>query len=209
MYNKILDLTPEQIFLIQGKERAFNEIVENISKEVSNLEHLKLSRFSKEEARILIDFNLERSGEAWLVVYFDVFMNDAAQVLLKTLEEPSKNHRILLVTPHPYLVPQTIRSRVRLILSEDLASVNHTEALPPYLVSKKAAHEYVKETFGKESEDDASVRRAQATHLLDALEQKVKNDPEKLRAVYEAKDMLFKANMPTKQVVEYVVTMVF
>jgi hypothetical protein len=68
---------------------------------------------------------------------------------------------------------------------------------------------YVKETFGTDSEEDASVRRAQATVFLDAIEQHVRTSPEKVQVIYEAKDMLFKANMPTKQVVEYVVSMVF
>jgi predicted transcriptional regulator len=80
---------------------------------------------------------------------------------------------------------------------------------PEYLKSKKAVQEYVKENFGSESDEDASVRRAKATVFLDQLEQHVRNSPEKSKVVYEAKEMLFKANMPTKQVVEYAVAMVF
>jgi hypothetical protein len=140
-------------------------------------------------------------------VYFDVFVSDAAQVLLKTLEEPREGIYIVFVTPHPYLIPQTIRSRVRLVRSEGLAF--GTDNKPAFLTSKQALLEYVKDTFGSDSDEDASVRRAQATVFLDAIEQHVRTSPEKVQVVYEAKDMLFKANMPTKQVVEYVVSMIF
>lgn len=202
MHAKLIGLSPEQIFLVQGQPDFFDTLVENVSSKVINTEYLKLSRFTKEDAQSVVSFNLERPPESWLLIYFDVFMNDSAQILLKTLEEPNEGIHIVLVTPHPYLVPQTIRSRVRLILS-------HTEIqTPEYLSSKKELAKYIKEVIGSE-DTDAGERRAQATHLLDAIEQKVKDEPEKLKAVYEAKDMLFKANMPTKQVVEYLVAIVF
>ncbi len=203
MYTKLTGLAPEQIFLIQGDSDFFEKLIESVSAKVVNLEYLNLSRFTKEDAQTLVSFNAERAGGAWCLVYFDVFMPDASQVLLKTLEEPNEGIHIVLVTPHPFLVPQTIRSRVRLLLTDIEMET------PDYLSSKKALLDYVKETFGKESEEDASVRRAQATKLFDAIEYKVKDNPEKLKIVYEAKDMLFKANMPTKQVVEYLVAMVF
>ncbi len=203
MYTKLTALAPEQVFLLQGQKSFFNALIQNISEKVPNLEYVELSRFAKDDAQSLVSFNLERNPGSWCLVYFDVFMTDAAQILLKTLEEPNEGIYIVLVTPHPYLVPQTIRSRVRLILG------NTEMEIPDYLSSKKVLLEYVKEVFGKESEEDASTRRAQATVLLDNIEHKVKDDPEKLKAVYEAKDMLFKANMPTKQVMEYLVAMIF
>ena len=146
-----------------------------------------------------------QTGQFKVYIIDEVHMLSSAafNAFLKTLEEPNEGIYIVLVTPHPYLVPQTIRSRVRLILG------NTEMEIPDYLSSKKVLLEYVKEVFGKESEEDASTRRAQATVLLDNIEHKVKDDPEKLKAVYEAKDMLFKANMPTKQVMEYLVAMIF
>lgn len=202
MYKKLTELAPEQIFLVQGTETFFEKLIENISTKVTNLEYLKLSRFAKEDAQTLVSFNLERGPGAWCLVYFDVFMTDASQILLKTLEEPTEGIHIVLVTPHPYLVPQTIRSRVRLILSELEIEI------PEYISSKKAITQYIKEVIGNE-DIDASDRRAEATKLLDALEQAFKDSSEKLEYIYKAKDMLFKANMPTKQVVEYLVAMVF
>ncbi|MEK7106533.1 MAG: hypothetical protein AAB895_04235 [Patescibacteria group bacterium] len=203
MFKTLLDLSPEQIFLLQGNQETFARLVADVSNNTTNLDQQSLSRFTVENAQDAVLFNLERENGAWCVIYFDVFVADAAQVLLKTLEEPKEGIHIVFVTPHPYLIPQTIRSRVRLVPS------TIEMAAPEYLSSKKTLQEYIKETFSSDSDEDASVRRAHATVLFDALEYHVRNDPEKTKAVYEAKDMLFKANMPTKQVVEYLVAMIF
>jgi DNA polymerase III delta prime subunit len=202
MYKTFSSL-PEQIVLLAGSRETFAALIDDVSMHIPVLEQQSLARFTVDDAQNLLTFNLERAPGSWARVYFDVFVADAAEVLLKTLEEPREGITIVLVTPHPYLIPQTIRSRVRLI-SETLLMDT-----PPYLASKAAVLAYVKETFGADSDEDASVRRAQATVFLDALEAHVRSSPDKSRIVYEAKDMLFNANMPTKQVVEYVVSMVF
>ena len=201
MYKELVSYTPEQIFLIQGDEKAFTNLAKDISLQTTILEEQKLSRFTMEDAHNLVTFNLERHPDSWCLIYFDVFVNDAAQVLLKTLEEPRQGIYIVFVTPHPYLIPQTIRSRVRLIPN---ALVNES---PSYLKSKKEVSEYIK-VFGDEN-IEASGRRAMATVFLDSLEEHFRSSPEISKLIYEAKDMLFKANMPTKQVVEYLVTMIF
>lgn len=203
MFRTLLDLAPQQVFLVQGNKSIFDTLVNEAEAQTNFLEQKTLSRFTIEDAQSIVSFNLEREAGAWCVIYFDVFVVDAAQVLLKTLEEPREGVHIVFVTPHPYLIPQTIRSRVRLV--PNTIEVN----TPEYLSSKKALQEYVKETFSSDSDEDASIRRAHATVLFDALEHHVKGSPEKVKAVYEAKDMLFKANMPTKQVVEYLVSMIF
>lgn len=202
MYKTISNLAPQQVFLIQGNKETFSELVEDVGKNTSFVEGQSLSRFTMEDANKIITFNLERESSAWCVVYFDVFVADASQVLLKTLEEPREGINIVFVTPHPYLIPQTIRSRARLI------SLNLENQIPKYLSSKKEISEYIKETFGDDSVE-ASIRRAQATVFLDQIEEYFRNEPEKIKYIYEAKDMLFKANMPTKQVVEYLVSMVY
>lgn len=206
MYQKLFFYKPEQVFLIQGDEKVFASLVEDVSKEDVSLEQQKLSRFTMEDAKGLVTFNLERGENSWCVIYFDVFVPDAAQVLLKTLEEPREGIYIVFVTPHPYLIPQTIRSRARIVPSEGLA-FGDTEGEPKYFASKKEVSEYIK-VFGDE-DIEASDRRAMATVFLDALEKHFRGDREKAKSIYEAKEMLFKANMPTKQVVEFVVAMVY
>lgn len=206
MYKKLISYNPEQIFLIQGNEKTFASLVEDFSKEQVILESQKLSRFTMEDAKDLVAFNLERIGDSWCVIYFDVFVGGATEVLLKTLEEPREGIYIVFVTPHPYLIPQTIRSRARIIPSESLA-FGDAEDLPQYINSKKEVLEYIK-IFGDE-DIEASDRRAMATVFLDQLEAHFRAEKEKIKTIYQAKEMLFKANMPTKQVIEFVVTMVY
>lgn len=202
MFKTLQSFSPQRVFLVQGNIETFNTLVEDTLVQISELESQSLSRFTMEDAQRVVEFNLERKSGSWCIVYFDVFVPEAAQVLLKTLEEPRENIYIIFVTPRPYLIPQTIRSRVRLIPN----IISNIE--PKYLSSKQSLLEYVKETFGDDSVD-ASVRRAQAAILFDNLEYHNREDREKVKVVYEAKDMLFKANMPTKQVVEFLVTMLY
>lgn len=203
MFKALIELAPQQTFLLQGDQQTFKSLVADANAQTDFLEQRNLSRFTVEDAQAVVSFNLEREPGAWCIVYFDIFVTDAAQVLLKTLEEPRESIYIVFITPHPYLIPQTIRSRMRLIPG------SASPTIPEYFASKKILQEYIKETFGSESDEDASLRRAKATVFLDALEQYIRSSPEKASLLYEAKDMLFKANMPTKQVVEYIVSMVF
>jgi hypothetical protein len=202
MYEILTKLAPQQVFLLQGNKNTFESLLKDLKDQSISVEGEELSRFTMEDANKIISFSLERSAQSWYVVYFDVFVNDASQVLLKTLEEPSEGVTIVFITPHPYLIPQTIRSRARLIGS-DLENEK-----PEYLSSKKAVLEYVKDVFGDDSVE-ASIRRAQATVFLDQIEQHFRNNPEKIKYIYETKDMLFKANMPTKQVIEYLISMIY
>jgi DNA polymerase III delta prime subunit len=202
-YKELISHKPEQIFLIQGDVSLFEKIADDFTLNTKNVEKINEAKFTTEDAKYLVEFNLERPENSWCVVYFDTFVSDAAQILLKTLEEPRENIFIVFVTPHPYLIPQTIRSRVRLIISKE----NSNQEIPDYLKSKKEILEYIK-VFGND-DIEAATRRGQATVLLDQLEQYFKDDKQKIKSIYEAKDMLFKANMPTKQVIEFVVTMVY
>lgn len=200
-YKDLKNLSPEQVFLIQGNEGFAKELIETIHKELFCEERI-LSRFTKDDAAFVRSYNLERKGEAWLVVFFAVFQNDAAESLLKTLEEPNEGIHIVFITPHPYLVPQTIRSRVR-ILTESKESLTEYKT-----ISKKEVDLFIKEKLTSET-IDPSEKRAYATAFLDAIENTCRKNPEKAKVLYEAKDMLYKANMPTKQVIEYVASLVF
>lgn len=202
MFKKILELKPQTVFIIQGTSEQFDALIEDASKEISQIDQQKKSRFTVEDAKKIVEFNLEMPEGSWCIIYFDIFMKDATQILLKTLEEPREGIHIIFITPHPYLLPQTLRSRARIILD------NISNTKPSYLSSKEVLLEYVKETFGDEKKE-ASLKRAEATELLDAIEHDVRDNPWKVKVVYESKDMLFRANMPTKQVVEFLVSMVY
>ena len=208
---------PQRTFLLQGQEADFVALQQhahgaNTADETQSAHFFNAPRFTKEHAMQVGTFIAEGTGdERVLVIFFSIFSPDAAQVLLKPLEEPSNATTIVLMTPHPYLVPQTIRSRVALLSWAHQPS-EHADASARVAVAawnKTTIAEYVKETFGAESEEEAALKRAKAVVLLDQLELQFAKQHDKARAIYEAKHMLFAANVPTKFVVEYAVALTF
>jgi DNA polymerase III delta prime subunit len=199
---KFLDTyKPQRIFLLQGDKRLCMTLYAQARERFSITHQLFVERFTVDNATEVSTFAIEGDGtERVLIVYFSVFSPDAAQVLLKSLEEPDLLTTIIFVTPYPYVVPLTIRSRVVLVHSD-----REIQAAP--MLSKMEALEYVKKEFGKDSEEDAATRKAAAIAYLDQLEVRHRTDPGKASAIYQAKDMLLRANMPTKYVMEYVVSM--
>ncbi len=198
----LLSYRPQRTFLIQGNAAQYTELVADLENTYEFVHSVITSRFAIEDARALAAFAIEGDGtERVCVVYFSVFSPDAAQVLLKSLEEPAEQTMVVLVTPYPYTVPMTIRSRVALIQNERIeAAVNK--------LTRAQALDYVKRELSSDADDDAATRRANAVALLDQLEQQCKGNAHKSQTIYEAKHMLFHANMPTKAVMEYVVSVV-
>ncbi len=199
----MLDFTsynPQRIFLVQGNDEQYDAIIAEAKSSWLIVQTLSVSRFTVDHAHDVASFAVEGSGsERMLVVYFSIFSPDAAQVLLKSLEEPDELTTIVFVTPYPYIVPITIRSRVMLLQTE-------RSAIVPTKRTHAQALQYVKDELSSDSDDDAATRRAKAVVFLDELETLYKSDPMKSQTIYDAKRMLFKANMPTKYVMEYVVT---
>jgi DNA polymerase III delta prime subunit len=196
---KTIDFTayyPQQVFLVQG-DHLFAETLANTSLNPTT-QLLSVPRFTTDHARTIATFAVEGTGEErFFVIFFAVFSPEAAQVLLKSLEEPAAQTTIVFVTPYPYLVPQTVRSRVMLI-----SDVDWRES--PGKTKKSILEEIAKEAA--EKEEDAAVRRSRALILLDDLEYFVKDQPYEATILYRAKKMLFKANLPTKFVLDYVAT---
>jgi hypothetical protein len=201
-YSDLAAYAPQKMFLIAGGEAFFESLLSSAREVDTFASALFVPRLTIDHAHDIATFLTEGMGEERIfIVYFAVFSPEAAQVLLKSLEEPDLATTLIFVTPHPYTVPQTIRSRVSLLQGE------HTAQVLPFK-NKIDAYTYIKEEFGGEAEDDAATKRARAVHLLNALEVHAAKDPVKAQSVYEAKHMLFRANMPTKYVLEYAVTMV-
>lgn len=205
----ILNLAPQQTFLIQGNEKDFDTLVAGALLDHPFTNALVAPRFTVEHAKNIVTFVNEGAGELRLfIVFFSIFSPDAAQVLLKSLEEPSAETIIVLMTPHPYLVPATIRSRTTLIHSDPSADSNASpqaslgQVLQPKL-SRDAVLAQIKEEFASDAEEDAATRRAKAVEMLDMLEGYVRATPAKADFIYKAKAMLFNANLPTKYVLEY------
>ncbi len=202
MIDILTTYAPQRIFLVQGSEHVFTTYVTQLNQTRELVHTLSVPRFTTDHARDVAQFALEGDGtERGMVVYFSLFSPDAAQILLKSLEEPDPTTTIVFVTPYPYVVPITIRSRVALI-----HTWNQLQS-PMSAFSKSEAFEYVKKELGGDSEEDAATRKAKAIAYLDQLELHHRTDSTKVHAIYTAKDMLLQANMPTKFVMEYVLSM--
>jgi hypothetical protein len=194
---------PQRIFLVQGQSTQYDELVQKMKQDNGLVHTLMVARFTVEHAAVVATFATEGNGlERVLVVYFSVFSSDAAQLLLKSLEEPDPLTTIIFITPYPYIVPITIRSRVALIQTTR-SSVNIVSR------TKAEALEYIKNELSGDTEDNAATRRANVIGFLDQLETEYKAHTQKVRIIYEAKHMLFRANLPTKFVMEYVVAAVY
>ena len=193
---------PQRIFLVQGDTQTYEALVADVERNYEIVHGLSVPRFTIDHAHTIASFALEGDGTArMLLVYFTVFSPDAAQVLLKSLEEPDEQTTIVFITPYPYVVPTTIRSRV-MVLHTD------TENVDTKRITKVSALAFIKDELSSESDEDAATRRANAIAFLDQLEVQMKGKSEKSRTIYEAKRMLFRANMPTKYVLEWAVSSV-
>jgi DNA polymerase III delta prime subunit len=190
---------PQRMFLSQGDDVVAEALVADLAANDPFIQFLSVPRFTIDHARTVAQFAVEGDGtERTFVVYFAVFSSEAAQVLLKSLEEPASNTTIIFVTRYPYLVPQTVRSRL-MIISLDIE--NHdTRQVKVILaqIQKEAA----------EKEDDAATRKGRAMVLLDELEAAIRDKKQYAETIYNAKDMLLKANLPTKYILDYISTVI-
>lgn len=194
---------PQRVFLIQGREVVYEKLIESFEIQYPVVHGLLVPRFTVDHAKSVAQFALEGDGtERVIIVYFSVFSSDAAQVMLKALEEPDLQTTIVLITPYAYIVPLTIRSRLTL-LSIHLETSSELSSF-----TKEELFEYIKRELSGDAEHDAAERRSRALSLLDQLEVQTKKHPEKTRSIYEAKHMLLHANLPTKFVMEYVATII-
>lgn len=191
---------PQRMFLMQGNEAAAEQLASELMAQDPLVQLLSVPRFTMDHAHSVAEFASESSSEPrTFVVYFSVFSPEAAQVLLKSLEEPAAGTSVIFVTRYPYLVPQTVRSRLMI-----LPVVEHGDEA--HLKLKDIVTKIQKEAA--EKDDDAATRRSRALILLDELEAAVMKHPRHADTVYRAKAMLFKANLPTKYVLDYVATVV-
>lgn len=204
-FSDIVDYRPEQLFLLQGTESFFDTFLAQALVNEPFVHSLSVARFTMDNARALAAFITEGTGEErFFIIFFSVFSSDAAQVLLKSLEEPDLSTTIILVTPYPYTVPATIRSRVRLVQNTEMILPASTFSI----TTRDTLLAQIKTEFGSDAEDGAAVRKARAVELLDALEVHVRKDAQKAELVYGAKKMLLQVNLPPKFVLDYAASVV-
>lgn len=198
--------TPSHVFLIQGGSHTLDKLVydlnqENVSHSVYAYPSLTID-IAKELRTAVSDYG---EGQHWVLVSFSFFTKDAADVFLKLFEEPYSGMHIILCTPYPYLVPDTIRSRVLFLIGEQEKEKKDNF----FTLSIDQKLEHIKKYFGTDAEDEAAVRKAEAFALLDEYERVLHTNKRfsESRFLYDAKHMIAHAGIPPKQALEYVVTM--
>lgn len=192
---------PQKMFLLQGDDAVFDSVLSEIIINDPLVQALSVPRFTMDHARSVAEFAVEGTGEKrTYIVFFSVFSPEAAQVLLKSLEEPDKDTVIIFITRYPYLIPQTVRSRLMLLAENGKIKIENKK------IKNKILEEIKKEAL--EKDDDPATRRSRAVILLDDLEIVTKGERANSEIIYGAKKMLFKANMPTKFVLDYVTTVI-
>ncbi len=201
MFEQLASYEPQHTFLVQGTDALFNSYTAELISRGCALYAKNLARLTVDDATDMREFIMAETGEPqYCVVYFSAFTGGASEILLKILEEPPLEARIVLITPYPYLVPQTIRSRVRVV-------TNFGSTGERVVIDKKNIKELLEVALGDEKEESA-IRRERALFFLDTLEYSFHKDLAKAKLIYDAKDLLLKGNLPSKQVLEYITTVV-
>ncbi len=193
------EYAPQQTFLLRGDEEYFERLCVHLAAHDLFVQTLSVPRLTIEHAHELATYLSESTAEERTsVVYFSVFSPEAAQVLLKSLEEPAPRTTLLFVTRYPYLIPQTVRSRMMLFSENDVEKEKEGLSALVALIEKEAGE--------KEDKADPATRRDRALVLLDRIERATATYRSDAVAVYDAKRMLFRGNLPTKFVLDYVAT---
>jgi DNA polymerase III delta prime subunit len=209
MFEQLVSYEPQRSFLIQGTDAVFDAYTAEIIARGCALYAKTLARLTVDDATDMREFIMADTGEPqYCVVYFSAFTGGASEILLKILEEPPIEARIVLITPYPYLVPQTIRSRVRVVASLARTVLASDARGEQVVIDKKNIAEHLAIALGDEKEE-ATIRRERALFFLDTLEYSFHKDHAKATLIYDAKDLLLKGNLPSKQVLEYIATVVF
>lgn len=198
--------SPTNVFLIQGSFGAL-DVLEKDLKESGVLYTREdfpqiTIEIAKEIRSTIVGYG---EGVFWVLISFTFFTKDARDVLLKLLEEPHSGMHIVLCTPYPYFVPDTIRSRVLFLKQQ---SEKNTEK-EFFSFSPNQKLEYIKKYFATDTEDEAAIRKVEAFILLDEYENILHQKKQFSLApiLYSAKKMMEVSQLPPKQVLEYVVTM--
>lgn len=195
MLETLLAWAPQQTFLVTGTAEIYDTLIAEA--QAGPLVYTKAPQLTIEEAKNIARFATEGMYEKTIgIFYFASYSNGAAEVLLKALEEPHENVVLIIITPHPYTFPQTLRSRMRVIPRTALQIETPTRAQLIKIGEALAV-----------STDEASVRREATLSFIDMLEQyaQKENNLSFAQTLFDAKKYLLTANLPPKQVVEFVV----
>lgn len=195
MVKDLLDRSPQQTFLVCGDNSLYETLLDEAGLLQYPIVTTKAPQLTIDEARAIASFASGGTIEPTIgVFYFASYSNGAAEVLLKALEEPNPLVMVIIVTPYPYTFPQTLRSRMQLIA----AAQKETDSTSLKELAK------VGQALSTSTED-AAERREALLSFIDSVEKRSALDHNRSLAerAYDAKRYILNANLPPKQVLEY------
>lgn len=206
-------------FLVEGDEGSLPEILDILRKNGEATRgpdaYVRSYRgFGVDDARELCSRAGSRPLEAARRVFVIIFASataEAQNALLKTLEEPPAGALIVFVTPSPYLLLPTVRSRAQTVRLS--ASTTQKVDLDQFMKARPEARmELLKPLVEKDEDDERNIGPAVA--FLAGLEEKLKDSiTEKegraaLRAIYRARSYIGDKGSLMKALLEQVALLV-
>lgn len=160
------------------------------------------SKIKVDDVRTISSF-LTTLGRESHVIYFDTFLDIAQNAFLKTLEEPSVDKQIILVTNSKAGIYDTVLSRLTVIEDQENSHINQNNFAELSIIERL---EVVKKIL--DSEHDKIRPNAQKL-ITDILNTKNSNsgsavDIEQRQTLAEMYDHLFNAGSSPKQILEFI-----
>lgn len=160
------------------------------------------SKIKVDDVRTINSF-LTTLGHESHVIYFDTFLDIAQNAFLKTLEEPSVDKQIILITNSKAGIYDTVLSRLTVIEDQENSHINQNNFAELSIIERL---EVVKKIL--DSEHDKIRPNAQKL-ITDILNTKNSNSGsavniEQRQTLAEMYDHLFNAGSSPKQILEFI-----
>src|SRR3989338_1616914 len=169
-------------YLFAGAHTVADEISEFLKslyegqKENIDISIEKHHSFTVDESRLLKAMHTEKGndGKRFFVISAEFFTREAENALLKAVEEPPLGVHFFFVTPRPWLLVPTLRSRMQFIKSEDDVTISKEDLKKAESFLKALKGERIK-IIGEiiknhEDDENSAPLRNEAMYLLSALE---------------------------------------
>ena len=126
----LLEGFPHHAYLVEGEHKEiFPLLVDFLKKQklisVTGDIYQKFSEtFTIDFSRLIKSHQIEKSPHKFFILGANFFTREAANSLLKVLEEPAPGTHFFLVTPNPHLLPETLKSRLHILSLENKKEIN-------------------------------------------------------------------------------------
>ncbi len=203
--------------LIKGSSESFT-ILEKIIEKIFNITFvgnpdllsIKIDSFNVVNARAVVDFaskaSIISSQPKIILLYFSTITVESQNILLKTLEEPSKNTYIFILTPNVNILLPTVLSRCMLLAlpAEEASFKNENDFITANLQQRFKIIEKINKL------KDGGDKKAKFLEILNDIEiylnknKSNKNWDMSVQAVLQAKKHMHSKGAMSKMLMESV-----